>query len=152
VTERAPVPIEDRIWDRVQEDPNGCWVWVGCVTAAGYGKIAAGRSHEVRQHYVHRWVYEYVVGKIPAGLVIDHLCRNRRCCNPAHLQPVTDRENRRRGVAPHAINARKTHCKRGHALTEDNVQQEVRGRKCLKCKRAGEARRHREGYRRPSRA
>jgi hypothetical protein len=77
----------------------------------------------------HRVIYEYLVGPIPDGLSIDHLCRVRHCVNPAHLEPVTHRENVLRGQAPTAVNGRKTRCKRGHEFNRT-----VRnGRRCYTC-------------------
>lgn len=75
----------------VQGD-DGCWIWRG-TKSNGYGRVSVDR----RLHYVHRVVYALTVGEIPEGLQLDHLCRNRACCNPAHLEPVTASENVRRG-------------------------------------------------------
>lgn len=72
-----------------------CWIWRGWNSANGYGKVKIGG----RAHMAHRAIYECLVGPIPAGRVLDHLCRNRACCNPAHMEPVTVRENTRRGNA-----------------------------------------------------
>lgn len=71
---------------------DGCWHWQGAVTSSGYGSV----SHEGRIWSTHRLAYELLVGLIPEGLQIDHLCLNKLCCNPAHLEPVTAQENRRR--------------------------------------------------------
>lgn len=75
---------------------GGCWVWNGTRTRAGYATM----SVECKTVYVHRWAYEHFVGPIPKGLELDHLCRNTRCVNPDHLEPVTHAENNRRAV-PH---------------------------------------------------
>lgn len=69
----------------------------------------------------HRYAYELLVGPIPEGLHIDHLCRVRLCVNPAHLEAVTCHENNRRSTSPTAVNAKKTHCPRGHEYTEENT-------------------------------
>lgn len=74
---------------------TGCWNWTGKLHLNGYGGI----RRDGRQWYAHRWVYERLVGPIPEGLQIDHLCRNHRCCNPAHLEPVVPAVNTRRGEA-----------------------------------------------------
>ena len=77
-------------------DPDtGCWNWSRAMNRGGYGKIRSNK----RDMPAHRWVYEQLIGPIPEGLTLDHLCRNRRCVNPAHLEPVTIRENTRRGAS-----------------------------------------------------
>lgn len=101
-------PLPDRLWSRVIENGE-CWDWTGPLSSSGYGVIASGgrRSPLLRTHRV---AYELMVGEIPEGLQIDHLCRNRICCNPYHMEPVTQAENLRR-----AGEARK-HCPHGHDL------------------------------------
>lgn len=122
--------LPERIRARVA--PKGpCWEWSGAKTK-GYGHL----SHRGRQVYAHRLVYELLVGPIPAGLEIDHLCRNPPCVNPSHLEPVTHRENLLRGVGIVAACARKTHCLRGHEFTADNTIRRKNGkRSCWKCRR-----------------
>lgn len=107
--------------------------WTGFLDRDGYGQISLGgkKGKTVR---VHRWAYEHFVGPIPAGFVIDHLCRNRACANAEHMEPVTPTENTLRGLAPTALNARKTHCKRGHPLTGYNLMPVKRGRSCRTCR------------------
>lgn len=79
----------------IRVDDSGCWIWEGCINkGTGYGYVTRGRANTG----AHRWVYERLVGPIPDGLVIDHLCRVRACCNPAHMEPVTPGENTRRGL------------------------------------------------------
>lgn len=127
----------DRITAKIVESDSGCWEWTGRLIADGYGAIRIER----RTVYLHRLTYMALVGEIPTGLHIDHLCRNRACCNPAHLEPVTCRENVLRSpVAPAAINARKKACKRGHPFTEENTGKATRGRACRKCKREAQYR------------
>ncbi|MER7908276.1 HNH endonuclease signature motif containing protein [Streptomyces sp. NPDC096068] len=110
-----------------------CWHWQGKAMPTGYGHIKfAGR-----EWYTHRVSYELHNGPIPDGLHLDHLCRNRICCNPAHLEAVTCKENIHRSpVAPAAINARKTHCLYGHELTGANLLPRPNGeRHCRTCAR-----------------
>lgn len=113
-----------------------CWEWCGGLKGCGYGAFhCAGRSR-----LVHRVSYEHYIGPIPAGLTIDHLCRNRRCVKPSHLQPVTMQENTLRGFGVTGMNARKTHCPNGHPLSGDNLApNKYRRRRCLTCERAREA-------------
>ncbi len=104
-----------------QHDKNpvtGCWEWTGSRLWNGYGRLQA-RGETV---LAHRAAYEEWVGPIPEGMNIDHLCRNRGCINPSHLDACTPQENTRRSpLSPAALNAKKTHCKRGHEFTPDNT-------------------------------
>jgi hypothetical protein len=88
-------PILSRIFEKVDVHPSGCWDWQGSLNPRGYGKVGTGGRHGTG--LVHRVVYELFVGSIPDGLTIDHLCANKRCVNPMHLEPVTAEENHRRG-------------------------------------------------------
>lgn len=117
----------DRVMDKVQRTADGCWqVKPG---PNGYGVLGV----EGRTLYAHRYVYERLVGPIPAGLVIDHLCRNRACCNPEHLEPVTQRENCLRGAR---AGSRVPECKRGHAYDDENTALTGQGyRYCRTCQR-----------------
>lgn len=127
----AQSPIASRLMARVEFDTNGgCWLWTRNLSHNGYGQLKSpGRTAQA-----HRLAYEEFVGAIPPGLQLDHLCRVRCCCNPAHLEPVTREENIARGHAPHIVNARKTHCKRGHEFTPENTRVNRRGgRACLIC-------------------
>lgn len=110
--------LEDRLLEKVELRPDGCWAWLASRTDDGYGRIWL----DGKQRRAHRVAFELWVGPIPDGREIDHLCRVRECVNPDHLEPVTPWENLRRSpVQFAAVNARKTVCVNGHPLTEDNV-------------------------------
>ncbi len=127
-----PLRLDDRFWSKVDRQVDGCWVWTAALTA-GYGSF--GVRHGVVRR-AHRLAYEYLVGPIPEGLQLDHLCRNRACVRPDHLEPVTCRENLLRGVGPTAQRSAQTQCVNGHALTGGNVYIKPNGcRNCRACKR-----------------
>ncbi|RCH70488.1 hypothetical protein DT019_03085 [Streptomyces sp. SDr-06] len=121
----------DHVWSLVSLDASGCWIWNGRRFPTGYGRYRLAGTVV----YSHRLMYMITTGPIEQGLHTDHLCRNPPCCNPEHLEPVTCRENIMRSpIAPAAINANKTHCKRGHPLSGSNVQVTPDGgRSCRTC-------------------
>lgn len=126
---------EKRFLARIDKrGPGECWPWVGGRTASGYG---AFKSADGVQILAHRWSYLYFVGPIPEGLVIDHVaargCTRRECVNPAHLEPVTQRENLLRADTFQARNAAKTHCPEGHEYTEANTSIHRGKRSCIEC-------------------
>lgn len=131
-------PLEDRFWEKVAfSDWSGCWEWTAAKSDGGYGRFrTGGRSSPFV--VAHRIAYELLAGPIPDGLVIDHLCRNRACVNPTHLEPVTQRVNTLRGVGLSAINAARTHCPQGHPYEGRNLMTTKDGfRQCRACKVAG---------------
>jgi hypothetical protein len=121
-----------RFLAKTAPDPEtGCWSWTAYLMPNGYGQFGIGR----KVFCAHRVAYEMFVGPIPAGLQIDHLCRNRRCVNPAHMEPVTQRENIMRGEGISAKCAVKTHCLRGHEFDSLNTYRRPNGsRECLTCR------------------
>lgn len=119
----------DRFFARVAERGD-CWVWTGSVDRGGYGKFG-GKTVSA-----HRFAYESLVGEIPPGLELDHLCRNRACVNPSHLEPVTRKVNLER-----ARDLRTT-CPKGHEYTEENtIRWRNNGRRCRICEQERERRR-----------
>ncbi len=125
--------LPSAIVDRIDADGD-CWEWTGAKHESGYGRYRMG-GRDGRFWYVHRLVWELLVGPIPDGLHIDHLCRNRLCCNPDHLEPVTPAENTRRSPSWNGESA-KTHCPYGHPYSGDNLQTQGRRkhwRRCAAC-------------------
>src|SRR5690349_8969939 len=103
-----PTRMRDRLLTRCHRNPiTGCWDWLGAPRGNGYGGFAWDGRKSIAAH---RASWQLLRGPIPSGLTLDHLCRNRRCVNPAHLEPVTMRENILRGIGPSAQCAKKTHC------------------------------------------
>lgn len=127
---------QERFWSNVEKGGQ-CWNWTGSKNR-GYGKFR--RSNCGPTVIAHRLSYEWAKGPITEGLVIDHLCRNPSCVNPAHLEAVTPQINTIRGEGPAAINLSKTHCPKGHEYTEKNTITEWRHRHtiqvrvCRQCK------------------
>ena len=132
----APMDLSHLIdlgfWSKVdRSDPDGCWEWQQSTASHGYGQTWDG----ITVRLAHRAAWELTRGRIPDGMTIDHLCRNRRCCNPAHLRLLTNVEN-----AALNGNAVKTHCKRGHPYDEENTYTDRRGhRSCRACRRESAA-------------
>lgn len=121
--------LPESVWRRIE--PTGfCWNWTG-ETLRGYGRTKQLNGTKI----VHRVVYEALVGPIAEGLHLDHLCRNTRCCNPDHLEPVDAAENSHRSWSPCGQNYRKTHCAQGHEYTPENTALVGGWRKCRECQR-----------------
>ena len=137
-------PAVDRVLAKCAEsgEPfNGspCWVYTAYINKDGYGQAKYGsraEGNEVMRH-THRITYEALIAEIPKGLELDHLCRNRACCNPWHLEPVSHAVNVRRGDGG-KCHAAKTHCPSGHAYDDENtyVNPTTKRRSCRTCQRA----------------
>lgn len=122
--------LPDRFWEKVDRSGD-CWLWTGSLTRDGYGNLTL--RGKVRR--AHRVSYEDAKGAIPEGLELDHVCRERRCVRPDHLEPVTHAENMRRSEMASRFGA-KTHCPSGHAYDEANTFRCKRGfRQCRACRR-----------------
>jgi len=109
-------------------DENGCMNWTGNINYGGYGLIRMS-NYNIRAH---RFAYEFYIAPIPEGLVLDHLCRNRKCVNPLHLEPVTRGENILRGDRSHQF-IRPLYCKQGHFLSVINTYWSYGKRSCKQC-------------------
>jgi hypothetical protein len=121
---------EARFWAKVDTSGDGCWIWGGYIGPSGYGRAYAGPSY---YRAAHRMAYEFARGPIPEGLQIDHLCRNRACVKPDHLEAVTQTENVRRGLRGRLL----TVCAKGHDYTPENTYTSPAGnRACRKCRTA----------------
>jgi hypothetical protein len=128
-TKRINGTPEERFWPKV--DARGdCWEWTASITDDGYGRF---KGHGTMVN-AHRFAWELLVGPVPAGMVLDHLCRNRKCVNPDHMEPVTPKENTRRGFLLFMQKRQQTHCVHGHPLSGSNLGRDWRGhRRCKTC-------------------
>ena len=136
---RAFKPLAERFWPKVEKTAT-CWIWQGAKDSRGYGSIGTG-GRAGSKVKAHRAAYEMVIGPIPEGSQLDHLCRVRACVNPSHLEPVTNRENSLRGESPGARVIRTGQCLKGHEMTEENTRRRnsrpgnLNGRSCRECDR-----------------
>lgn len=124
--------LDQRMLDKIMPCPNtGCWYWVGAVSKNGYGNFWYKGKYVVS----HRAVYMEMVGPIADELTLDHLCRNKLCCNPIHFEQVTQQVNILRGTSPSATQAKQTHCKRGHLLEGEHlyIEETASGRQKRHC-------------------
>ena len=131
-----PKILNKTLWQRFREKfeinhKTDCWDWMAAKSSTGYGLF----SVNAKLIRAHRFSYESQRGPIPEGLTLDHLCRNRGCVNPNHLEAVTSAENILRGVGFSALNAKKTHCPKGHPLSGENLlnSPSIKGRQCRIC-------------------
>ncbi|QWY84652.1 HNH endonuclease [Microbacterium phage Footloose] len=126
----ATRPLKERLEEKLDK-AGPCWTFTGAIATSGYGRIGVNK----RTLQAHRAAYEVFIGPIPDGAHIDHLCRNRRCCNPKHLEAVSQAENNRRAGLVRRANT--THCKRGHEFTDENTLLPTKGgRQCRECHNA----------------
>lgn len=127
--------VLERVLNRIVISEHGCWIFQGCRLKSGYGRT----SWNGRLWLTHRVTYSILVGEIPDHLEIDHICKNKPCCNPEHLEPVTRSENLRRGTQWYHVLERecsKTFCPRGHPYNATNTYFTTEGhRQCRACKR-----------------
>lgn len=134
------LPLEDRLikYRHINSD-TGCWEWTGALVN-GYGHIGITEDGKTKHKKVHRVAYEHWRSSIPSGLTIDHLCRNTRCFNPDHLEPVTLAENIYRGRSRSAVNLTKTHCANGHEFSPENTYLPPSGQRvCRTCHRQSQS-------------
>lgn len=125
----GPVQSSRWFWGKVKRTASGCWIWIGATYASGYGQIWVNG----RLLRAHRVFFEHLVGPIAEGMELDHLCRNTKCVNPDHMEPVSHQENCARGLA--GLNqSMKTHCPNGHAYSGGNLYIRPGGsRECRAC-------------------
>lgn len=140
---RIEKPVEDRFWSKVNKTES-CWNWSHSTSGkSGYGKF----FKDGKMKYAHRVAYELIKGLIPHNLFLDHLCRNRLCVNPNHLEIVTNQENCKRGLTGllNNYNSRKTHCSQGHEFSIENTSFAKYGekihRRCKTCKKIYDSKR-----------
>jgi len=116
--------LDNRFWSKVDKT-DFCWNWIGCLYLNGYGQFWS----KGKKILAHRFSYEFLKEKIPKGLEIDHLCRNRKCVNPEHLEAVTHQQNMLRGTL-----AQRTHCINGHEYVIENTYfRKSGGKQCRTC-------------------
>lgn len=141
-------PFGERLAAKIEPEPmSGCWLWSGAISPSQSGKWPYGivQARDGKMRMAHRVVYEERCGSIPAGHDLDHLCRNTLCVNPAHMEPVTHKENIRRGRVSEVTKARNaaiTHCPQGHPYAGGNLYLKPDGvsRECRQCVRDSGAR------------
>lgn len=127
-----------RFAQKVERDGE-CWAWTAGLMGGGYGQF-----HDGGPNYAHRWLYARLIGPIPEGMTLDHLCRNRKCVRPDHLEVVTRGENVLRGIGFAAKNHLATHCPNGHPYAGSNLVVKGDGsRRCRECHRVQQSARHR---------
>jgi len=138
-----PRPAEERFHLKTIPGPSGCIDWTGSVNSSGYGTFYAGPGDSI---VAHRWAYTHSKGPIPIGMYLDHLCRNRRCVNPDHLEPVSQRENLLRGDTVIARSVGASHCPSGHPYSGEHlyITPSTGHRRCRTCRRNRDRQRREE--------
>lgn len=138
--------MKGRFWGKVQRRAiSECWPWTGAILKNGYGAFNTGGGITT----AHRLAFRFTMGEIARGVVIDHLCRNRACCNPRHLDAVSNKENCQRGLKGRMVTA----CAKGHPYTKRNTGRHATGRRfCRTCRRARDRKRLDAAYWRAWRA
>lgn len=133
----------ERFLDFIAPDDSGCWVWKGYIRD-GYGIF----NYKGKKMQAHRFMYQLMLDKeLSKYIQLDHLCKNRACVNPDHVEEVSGKENTLRGMGPTAINARRTHCVNGHEFTPDNtyIRPDDGARDCKTCAREAKRRQRARG-------
>ena len=143
----------EKLKSKVRVDINGCWIWIGCRNADGYGTVRVGSIQDGsrRMMLAHRWTYNIYSGEIPEGQELDHLCRQRNCVNPLHLQVITHKENMQRGNRYLYGSPRReiTHCPHGHLYNKINTWIAPNGwRRCKICRQDANRRKQSEVHHR----
>lgn len=135
---------KERFWSKADKSggPDACWPWMAALNDKGYGHFTLKRF-EANGSRAHRISVLLSGRDIPEGMVVDHVCKNRRCVNPSHLRVVTQKENvTQNSLSYQAINAAKTHCIRGHEFTPENTYLRSEGRRCRTCRKILGAEQH----------
>lgn len=130
--------LKKRFWSNVSAtSAEGCWKWNGPISVYGYGRLMESiGNRKTKQLMAHRFAYEQVIGKIEEGMTIDHVCRNKSCVNPAHMEVVTRGENSIRSHSKNMMAMRENCCTKGHKIEKENVIKETRknGKERFRCK------------------
>jgi len=128
--------LPERFWDKCIPEPNsGCWLWTGHCGKWGHGRFRVSQPSR-RMVSAYRFAYEARNGVVADNLVVDHLCKTPQCCNPAHLEPVSNAVNVMRGDGFGPRNAAATHCVNGHPFDQSNTRNRNGHRKCGQCEAA----------------
>jgi hypothetical protein len=128
-----------RFLSKIKKDKNSfCWIWIGTISWKGYGTFCVMKNRKSFNTNAHRVSYMIYKGEIPEGMTVHHICHNKKCVNPNHLELKTNYENRLEGNCWSAVNARKTHCKNGHEFNKENIYYHLRNgslrRYCRLCR------------------